>query len=273
MQIPMRILRKLVVDHPFLFAIGLFLVDMAVALPFVLIFRALDLDLVPLRLIIPAVQSVLVVWVIWQLGWFARSGFNGSIKDIHLYWYPVLLAFAPVLVYGRVPITAGWMLFYMAALLFTGISEEAFARGVLLPALLSRGKWLAIFFAGALFSAGHITNIFFEDFGALEWADKFLTTFSFAVLYGAVFLHTGNILPLIVLHMIHDQSYLTSGTAGPFLTQSIDIRLHMALSVLSILYGIFIALRIELPDWARDETAPEANPTRHYSKGTSGTHR
>ena len=42
-----------------------------------------------------------------------------------------------------------------------------------IPALMRYGKWAAVFIAAAIFSAGHFTNVFFESFGLLEWADKF----------------------------------------------------------------------------------------------------
>ena len=60
------------------------------------------------------------------------------------------------------------------------------------------------------------------------------------MLYGAVFLRTGNLWPLVVLHAIHDYSYLTSGTAGPFLVEALDIRIHLAISVLNVGVGLYL---------------------------------
>jgi membrane protease YdiL (CAAX protease family) len=236
----MSAIRNLANNRPFVFVVALFVVNLAIALPFVAIFRIGGFDIAPLRLIIPIADSAFSVWVVWYLGWFRRAGFIRQVSDIHLYWYPAALAFVPVFVYGTVQVPPGPILFYTAALLFTGISEETLARGIMLPALSSRGKWVALFAAAAIFSAGHITNLFFESFGLLEWTDKFLATFGFAVLYGAVFLRTGNIWPLIFLHMLHDYSYVTSGSAGPFTVTPFDIRLHLLLSVLNIAYAVLI---------------------------------
>lgn len=246
----MSAIRNLARDRPVVFVAGLFIVHLVIALPFVAAFKVAGLDLLPLRLIIPVVESAFSVWVVWYLGWFARAGFTRRVGDIHVYWYPALLAFVPVLFYGTVQIPPGQVLFYIAALFFTGLSEETLARGIMLPALLSRGKWLALFLAAAVFSAGHVTNLFFEEFGLLEWTDKFLATFGFAVLYGAVFLRTGNIWPLIFLHMLHDHSYVTSGSAGPFMVTPFDIRLHLLFSVLNIAYAVLIMQKVSPSDLA-----------------------
>lgn len=237
----MSAIAKLAETRPFAFVVVVFLAENAIALPFVAVFNLLQLDLVPLRLIIPIAQSVFMIGLIWHLGWFERAGFTSRIDHAYVYWYPVLLAFVPVLLYGSIDIDSGWVSFYLAALLFTGISEEAFARGIALPALQKTGKWVALFFAATLFSVGHFTNLFFEDFGLLEMTEKLLSTFGFAILYGAVFIRTRNIWPLIVLHMIHDYMFLTSGTAGPFAVEPIAIEVSIALSVANIVYGVYIA--------------------------------
>ena len=228
-------------EKPIIFVIALFVVETVIAFPFVAAFKLAGLDIVPLRLIIPVVQSALMLWVIWHLGWFRLAGFTRSVRDIHIYWYPVILAFIPALFYGTVAIPAGWLTFYALALLFTGISEESFARGIALPALRSRGKWFALLFAALLFSIGHFVNLFFEDFGLVEMADKLLATFGFAILFGGVFIRTGNIWPLIVLHTLFDYSYLTSGTAGPYVAEPISIPLHAVLAVANIAYGVYVA--------------------------------
>lgn len=241
----MSVIKDLAETRPFVFVIALFIVESLVAVPFVAAFKLSGLDIVPLRLMIPVAQSLLMLGLIRHLGWFAKSGFVRDVRDVHVFWYPTLVAFAPVFFYGTVEITASWIVFYSLALIFTGLSEEAFARGIALPALLPRGKWVALIFAGALFSVGHFSNLVFENFGPLEMADKLLTTFGFAIMYGALFIRTGNIWPLIVLHAIHDYSYLVSGSAGPYLEEPFAIPLHMALSVANIAYGVFVAFRSE----------------------------
>ena len=59
-----------------------------------------------------------------------------------------------------------------------------------------------------------------------------------------MFLRTGNIWPLIFLHTLHDYSYVTSGSAGPFTVTPFDIRLHLLLSILNITYAVLITQKV-----------------------------
>ena len=241
----MSLLRSFADRQPLLFVIALAILQPLIALPMVAAFRLAGQDIVALRLIIPLVQSAFILAVIWFLGWRVKAGLVNGVRNVHVLWYPVLAAFVPVIFYGTVEISWGWIVFYGAALVFTGISEEGFARGIAIPALMRYGKWAAVLIAALIFSAGHITNIFFEDFDLLGWVDKFSATFGFAVLYGAVFIRTGNLWPLVFLHTLHDYSYLTSGTAGPFLVEAFDVPLHILISAVSAAYGLYVLHRAD----------------------------
>ena len=165
----------------------------------------------------------------------------------------------PALLYGSVEISAGWVFFYFLAVLATGVSEEGFARGIALPVLLKFGKWSAVLIAAAIFSAGHLTNAAFEEFTLLEWVDKFGNTFGFAVLYGALFLRTGSLLPLILLHTLLDYIYVTSGTAGPFIAEPLDIRIHLGIAALNTLVGLYFMTGVteeDIPRIGRPADAP-----------------
>lgn len=230
--------------HPFWFVVALAILQPIIALPFVVASKILGTEITPLRLIIPTAQSVFVLWLIWALGWWRVSGLVGPVRNTHLLIFPALIHFVPVLLYGSVEISAGWLLFYFLAVLATGISEEGFARGIALPVLLKFGKWSAILIAAAIFSAGHFTNAAFEEFTMLEWVDKFGNTFGFAVLYGALFLRTGSLLPLIFLHTLLDYVYLTSGTAGPFIAEPLDIRIHLGIAALNAAVGLYLLIGV-----------------------------
>lgn len=231
--------------HPFLFSIGVFLANALLAIPFVVIFSALKLDKEPLRLIIPIAQSIFVLGILYRLGWLKAAGFGRHIRDIHLLWFPLVLAFIPVILFGTVEIASYGVLFYVLALVFTGISEEGEARGIILKAVLSKGKWTALIFAAFLFSVGHFSNLFFEDFSAIEMVEKLTVTFSFAMLYGSLFLRTLNIWPLIVLHMLHDFMFLISGTAGPYTVIPLPPNLHIILGIISVLYAVYIIRNVK----------------------------
>jgi membrane protease YdiL (CAAX protease family) len=105
------------------------------------------------------------------------------------------------------------------------------------------GNWGAVLFAAATFSAGHLTNAILEEFSAIERIDKFGSTFGFAVLYGALLLRTGSLLPLIFLHLLLDYVYVNSGMAGP-VAEPIDIRIHMAISAANIAVGLSLLIGV-----------------------------
>lgn len=237
--------KELALGKPYLFAVGMFVLNFLVALPFVAASKIFGFGLEPLRVIIPAVQSVLMVGIIYYLGWMRVTGFGGRIRNIHLLWFPVVLAFVPTLLYGTVAIPASATFFYMLAVLFTGISEEAEARGILLRTLLPKGIWVALLGTGLLFSVGHFSNLFFEDFGVAEMAEKLLVTFGFAILYGAVFMRTLNIWPLIILHTVHDFIFLISGTAGPFVATPLPYDISITLAIISALYGAYLVRNLK----------------------------
>lgn len=247
----MMSIRRFAVAQPFWFVVALAIVQPLLAVPFIAFVKITGTSITPLQLIIPTLQSVVILWFIRAMGWWRMSGLTGQVRNAHLLIYPAMVHFVPALLYGNVQITAGWTLFYFLALLTTGISEEGFARGVAVPVLLKYGKWAAVFIAAAIFSAGHLTNAFIEDFSALQWIDKFASTFGFAILYGALFLRTGSLLPLVFLHTVEDYIYLTSGTAGPFVAEALDIRIHLVIATANMVVGLYLMLGVTNEDLPR----------------------
>ena len=227
-------------SSPVMFVVGLFLVESAVAVPFVVAFRVAGLDMEPLRLIIPTAQSIFMLGVIWVMGWFRETGFSTTARELHTYGVPLAIAFVPVFVYGTVSIPAGPLAFYTLAVLVTGISEEALGRGVALHTLLPKGKAVALGVSAGLFSASHFSNLVFSDGNALDMASVLLETFSFGILYGAVMLRTGNIIPLMIIHALADYLYITSGSAGPFLATPMNDGITLVMATINILCGIFL---------------------------------
>lgn len=244
-------LREYAATYPILFVIALAILQEVLAMPFVLAANVLGFDLTPLRAIIPTAQSVFILWLIWAMGWWRVSGLTGQVRNVHLLIYPAMVLFVPALLYGNVQIAAGGVALFFVAVLATGVSEEGFARGIAIPVLMKYGKWGAVLIAAAIFSAGHLTNAFFEEFSAIEWIDKFGATFGFAMLYGALFLRTGSLLPLIFLHTLVDYIYLTSGTAGPYVAEPIDIRIHLAIAAANTVVGLYLLTGVEDEDLPR----------------------
>ena len=133
----MSAIRTWAEERPLLFVIGLAVLQPLIAIPFVAAARVTGLGIEPLRLVIPTVQSAFILWLIWYLGWRDKAGLTGTVRNVHLLWYPTLIAFVPTFLYGTVAVAWGPLVFYSAALVATGISEEGFARGIAIPALMT----------------------------------------------------------------------------------------------------------------------------------------
>ena len=206
----------------------------------------------------------LIIWLIWVMGWSRASGLTGTVRNAHLLIFPAIVHFVPALLYGNVSIGAAGVTFYFFAVLATGISEEGLSRGVAVPLLLTFGKWAAVLLAGAIFAVGHLTNAFFEDFSLYEWIEKFAATFGTAVLYGALLLRTGSLLPLMYLHTIEDYIYVTSGTAGPFVVEPLGFGTHVLISGAYLVAGLAIMFTVTDQDLAErrpERTAAESEAT------------
>lgn len=239
-------MKQFIKNNPYWFTIIAFIVHSILAIPFVIAFKLLNLDIELLRLIIPIFDSIVVVGFLYYIGWLRLAGFGKKVKDLNILWLPVIFAFVPVAMFGTVEIAANMLLFYLIALLFTGISEESFSRGLLINVLLPKGKWVAILFSAGLFAVGHLTNLFFESFTPMEMITKLFLTISFAIFYGALYLRVRNIWPLIIIHMIWDFSFLISGTAGPFEVRPFPPSIHLIIGVISIIYAIIIVKKMDV---------------------------
>lgn len=236
----MNDMKRAIAKHPYIFSIAVFVANALLAVPFVVAFKMLNFDIEPLRLVIPVAQSVFNIGILYYLGWLYSAGFGTRIQNIQLLLFPLAIAFFPVVLFGTVKIDPANTLFYILALIFTGVSEESEARALILKAMLPKGIWVALLFMGLLFSIGHFSNLVFEDFSPFQMAEKLLVTFGFAILYGAIYLRTLNIWPLIILHFIHDFMFLISGTAGPYEVEPLPAEVHLFVGMLSILYGIYL---------------------------------
>ena len=238
-------MKKFIETRPFLAVIVVFIITLILPFPFVALFKILKLDFVQLRLLIPIVESAFIIILLYKLGWIQLSGFRKEIRNIHLLWLPLVLISVPVISYGTVTISPSDILFYTLAIFFTGVSEEGFARGFGLTTLQSKNGWTAVLFMAFIFGIGHVTNLLFEEFTVKEMGVRLFTLMSFAILYGALFLRTRNIWPLIVMHTLWDMSLVVSGFAGPFMVGYANSTLfEIVIGIISVLYAILIMRNI-----------------------------
>lgn len=233
-------MEKFIKGHAFWFTLLIFFITLIIPLPFVGLYKVLGLNTEHLRLIIPIVESLFILGLLWKVGWLRKSGFGTRIKDIHLLWMPLLLVFIPISYFGTVKIDAGPMLFYILAIFFTGVSEEGFSRALGINVMLPQGKWVAVIFLAFIFGLGHVTNFFFSEFTILEALIRLITLVTFAILYGAIYLRVQNIWPLVIFHTLWDLSLVISGSAGPFIKTPMPIGFELTLAIISTIYAWYI---------------------------------
>lgn len=237
-----------IAKHPYIFAIAIFVLNALIAAPFVIVVKVMGWELTPLQLIIPVAQSVVMLVILYRLGWWKSAGLGGMGKNIHLLLVPFAITFIPVALFGSIELAPSGLVFYTLAVLFTGVSEEAEARSLIVKGLLPQGIWVALFFSAFLFSVGHFSNLFVYDFSVLDMLEKLLMTASFAILYGALYLRTLNIWPLMALHGLHDFMYVVSGAAGPYQQTPIPFNIHVTVAVFCIALGCYLVRNLKADD-------------------------
>lgn len=119
--------------------------------------------------------------------------------------------FFPLVFYGTIDVEAQTATFYLIAVLFTGMSEEAVYRGLFVRAFLPRGKWQAVLVPSVIFASAHIVQSLGGEMPLQENLSQVANGFITGLLYGAVRLRINNIWPLIFIHALKDLFWLTAG--------------------------------------------------------------
>jgi membrane protease YdiL (CAAX protease family) len=206
-------MKKFIVERPIWFAIGITLFELVLGILIFIIGSVIGLSEELLEFVallaITAVPLILIGW----LGWWQDAGFVTTTQNVPAVGIPLIVALFTLAWFGTVMLEAGLIIRLLVAFFLTGLGEEALSRGLLLRALLSRGKWHAVLIPSVLFGVSHITQFLFlgMPFSAnlLQIVNAILTGF----MWGAVRLRVNNIWPLIIIHMLGD---LFASLAGIF---------------------------------------------------------
>jgi membrane protease YdiL (CAAX protease family) len=238
-------------QHPFLLVglletavIATFLVAFLVLRNVLLPMNASDIDLV-LNGIAYAVLAAGTILLLNRLKWWDAAGFRRPYR-----WYFVLLFWLPLLPLGlnfiggmKLVALEPWRigLFGIISLL-VGFVEEGIFRGVMVRALYAKGIWTAAVVSSVLFGLAHSVNfVLGEDVQSVALQLVFTTTiYGFAS--AALFIYTGTIWPIVVIHFLVDFfSWLQAGTS--LATTGVtfgDIFITVVGGVLAIGYGTIL---------------------------------
>lgn len=164
-----------------------------------------------------------------------------------LLWFPALylVAFASFAVYLGLP-PAQTVFWIFVNTMFVGFSEELMFRGVLLAAFRRNMPiWPAIILTCVLFGSVHILNAFMtgQVLGATVQA---VTAMMSGLLFVAIVLRTGSLLPAIILHGLWDfcTFLLTTATSatGEGAAPGWQMQIIMPVGLVSgnFLYALFL---------------------------------
>lgn len=180
------------------------------------------LDLV-LRSMVPGVEVLTAsLWIILVLsavlavgvsvkGWWRAVGYvpPAAWRDTRWLLVPAIITLFP-LVAGVRPLGAETYAILIAGYTLTGFAEETLFRGVLMKLLERRSVWAIAGITAALFGLVHLGNIVVRGEVAIIVAQA-VGAAAFGFGFAALRLRTGTVVPLVLLHMLHDL-FLQMGT-------------------------------------------------------------
>jgi len=153
--------------------------------------------------IIAAVAVAVAAGVTWAR-WWREVGYTPVSSWRETRWLVVALqlALAP-LAAGLRPIEPGTYLVLIAGYALTGFAEETMFRGVLVRLLDQRRPMTVAAITALLFGLVHLSNIVIRGEVAVILAQA-VGAAAFGLGFAALRLRTGTILPLVVIHAVHD---------------------------------------------------------------------
>lgn len=235
-------MKNFIEKHPFWFALGFTIIVMQLlGLVVVVAGRAFGLPELPLRVAAAAATTIVPLVFIWWLGWWEDAGFVSTMQNMYALTVPLILMFFPLIFFGTIEMEPRRVNLFLVAVLLTGISEEAVYRGLFVRAFLPHGKWQTLLIPAILFGAAHSVQSLGGGMALQENLIQIINAFIYGVFYGAVRLRINNIWPLIILHMLWDLFWVTSGLPdGVYLLSEIPLSFYLSVWVPSIVAAIYL---------------------------------
>jgi membrane protease YdiL (CAAX protease family) len=193
-----------------------------------------------------AVLTVVSLVLLARMRWWKEVGFR-PLRGYRLLWLPALPLIGTLFQFfsGGGELVRGTVLLSILVLTaLNGFAEEVFYRGLMLRALVPKGRWRALVITSLIFAFTHSLNML------TGWSTErvlWQLSYSFAFGFGwaAFALHTGTIWPLILIHFLNNFFSLAgSGSViqtGEVSTVSQGIMLFY--TVAFIVYGVVVTRR------------------------------
>lgn len=199
-----------------------------------------DLNTYQTKLIEEGLQVITVLVFITAMKLWHRVGIITKISK------KSILFMLPIIVFSFIPLFNGIgtyqvrnILMTMGIAIFIGLSEELACRGVILSALMHKGKVPAIIISAIIFGSLHLMNLF-KGAGVEDTMIQIIFATGFGLTMAIVRYKTELILPQILVHALWDFNSKIAKIDN--ISESLEMIFFISL-VLVVLWGIFLTLR------------------------------
>ena len=136
------------------------------------------------------------------------------------------------------------LIFAAVSMALVGFVEELLFRGFLFKAMLKDGNVkAAIIISSVTFGLGHIFNLFTGQ-ALIETLNQVVFAVVVVFVFTFVFYKSGSLLPGILAHSFIDVSSVFASNEG---SQLVDLILHIVIIVISAVYCLYLAKRVDTP--------------------------
>lgn len=250
-------MKKFIAEHPIWFVVIVSILSLGLGFV-VSALEVLGVSRDGLMLVGVLKDIVLALGLIWWLGWWREAGFTSTAHNVNDLWVPLLLTFAPMMVFGTIVNEPRLMVIILVLMFFTAVGEEALSRGLFVQALLPLGKWYVVLVPSVLFGLGHITQFLFLGMPLAVNLLQITYNIAYGMMYAALRLRVGSLWPLIMLHMVGNTLAVVAGIFGPNAIHEAPFAMLAVIGVIEIAYTIYL-LRKPLVVTASDETSISEN--------------
>lgn len=174
------------------------------------------------------------LFLLFYFSWKRKWTYYGFKRANWILYLPLLIILIVLCLQGFSSHALETIIFYVGFAILIGFVEESIYRGIMIKILLPLGILPAILTSSILFSVTHMLNLLSgQSLGqtGLQLAYSFLI----GIVLAQLFIKTGNILPLILFHSLHNLiQFLGSGGSSATLDTIVIIILGVTAIWLSL---------------------------------------
>jgi uncharacterized protein len=194
--------------------------------------------------------TVILALLLTRKSWWDAVGFRAARSPRDLLYFlvplvPMAINWVPGIAWGGARHFGG----VLVLTLMVGFVEEVVFRGLMVTALRPRGEWRAVLIPALLFGLTHALNVLAGKSGP-EAAAQVAYAIAIGLAFGALWLRTGILWPLVLVHFLIDFAHFTQKPGFEF-TPAWTMAVVVGITVLFTAYGLWVMLARRVPDEAR----------------------